>query len=174
MHLNLVRSCETPSDPTRCPLPPVGTLAARSRPFVPSSAIVGPAAPATVRLVPSVRSACGLAWMRAALRGICLFSLALLAILAGCLLALRNLAALRASLLILSCLAWFHVAIVRPSLCFNASQCSGFALPCQAALHPCASLAGLALHYSGQTGLHALRLLPCECIHSIATLNFPL
>ena len=44
-----------------------------------------------VRLVPSVRSACGfrgLAWMRAALRGICLFSLAVLGILAGCLLAL--------------------------------------------------------------------------------------
>ncbi len=28
VHLNLVRSCETPSDPTRCPLPPWVPLAA--------------------------------------------------------------------------------------------------------------------------------------------------
>ena len=31
------------------------------------------------------------------------------------------------------------------SICSNASQCSGFTLPCPAALHPCASLAGCCL-----------------------------
>ncbi len=180
VHLNLVRSCETPSDPTRCPLPPWHPSRpdrGLSCPVRPSFALATRAEP--VRLVPSVRSACGfrgLAWMRAALRGICLFSLASLAILAGCLLALlalRNLAALRASLLILSCLAWFHVAIVRPSFRFNASQCSGFALPCQAAFASLCILAGSALHYSGQTGLHALRLCLVNVSILVQLLIFP-
>ena len=93
MHLNLVRSYETPSDPTRCPLSPRGYPHWCGWPFV----LVRLVRLAALHLQP-VRPAarcCWFAWLRAALRGICLFSLASLAALlcySVPLQALRNLA----------------------------------------------------------------------------------
>ena len=56
VHLNLVRSCETPSDPTRCPVPP----------WVPARLRVAFVLVRLVRLALCPRNLCGSAGFRAA------------------------------------------------------------------------------------------------------------
>lgn len=135
VHLNLARSCETPSDPTRCPLPPWHPCAAAAglaglvqlwcwcRCHWAGAGLALASLPC-LDACGSAARCCWFAWLRAAACGICLFFFFALALpsvsfrlqclpsLRVACLALRNLAALRASLLILSCLAWFHVAFV--------------------------------------------------------------
>lgn len=133
MHLNLVRSCETPSDPTRCPLPPwhparpdrglscwcgwCGSLLCTCT----RAALLG-----FVRLA---ARCCWFAWLRAALRVICFFSLASLAALRCYSVPLQALRMLRPAALIVSHLVrlcWFAAGSFL--FCFNASQCIGVSL----------------------------------------------
>ena len=169
VHLNLVRSCEGPSDQTRCPLPPWAPsrpdrgLSCLARPSSALAALAIRAARAIraqcVRLSRPCLDACGLA------RYLFLF------------------ACHPCGLLALPCLACILADSSMPcgfmlpsfALRFVSMLRSVAASPClvRRLLHPCASLAGLALHYSGQTGLHALRLCLVNVSILVQLLIFP-
>lgn len=156
VHLNLVRSCETPSDPTRCPLPPRHPsrpdrgLSCHRRPSFALAALATRAACAIraqcVRLSWPCLVACGLA------RYLSPFALHLAnpCGLLACLAKPCGLACILADSLMPCMVSCCHrspfvsfqcFAVYRVSLALS----SGFCI----LVHPCASLAGLALHYSG-------------------------
>lgn len=137
VHLNLVRSCETPSDPTRCPLPPwhPGTAAAGL------SCWCG-----WCGSLRCTRNPCGSAGFRAACCSLLLVRLdacglarylfLFARIACGSALLLCTLASLaHVAPCCSDCLASCAALLVRCwflACCFNASQSSGFLLLCQA------------------------------------------
>lgn len=114
VHLNLVRSCETPSDPTRCALPPWHPGKVAGAVFSLCGTASALAALATCAVC-AVCAACGLpVILCGCLRHLSLFA-CILATLAGLSLCLADYLA--------SCAAVCFRAVPR-FLCVNASQCS--------------------------------------------------
>ena len=148
MHLNLVRSCETPSDPTRCAVPPWVPVADAGRPV-------------TRRGFTVPR---GLALLCLAPREPSLFSLCL----ADCLASYAAFVfrAVPPSVCSMLCSVADSLHLVKPLFhLFNALQCSRFRAACQA-LRPCAVSVSFRSHRS-----HRLRLsLLCSAALVLASL----
>jgi len=142
VHLNLVRSCETPSDPTRCPLPPWHPSRLCAVCTMPHNCVQ------SVLYLTTVCSLC------------CASRL--------CWLSCESVLVLAVSVSLFACilvtLAWFSL--------YLASKCS-MLCPLSILAYSAATLV-LSVEFRpliGRDWLHALRLSPCECIHSRVILN---